>query len=442
MSLRVRLVAAAASTAILFFAGPVPADEIGWVEVEMKYVPWKANRSKEGYEHLPMTCPRSLAPGGFVQQGQQQFMPISGVGSAGRGIPVTTLETSVEMDTDADGKVDAKAKGKDSCVQFRLKSDDGTAYDYMARITRCEITSSSVQWVYQRSCFMEGTFDKTRIRLIDDDNDGVYGRAGQDAIAIGNSADHAVPVGPVVSVNDKVYHLRVHPSGTRLSLKAYEGPTGRLDATSKYQSNGKLVWAAFRAGESWFDAATAGKGGLLVPAGTYRFQMGRIYSRPQGARIKAGKMDPVEVPANETAVVAWGGPLTAQFQYGFEGRILKIAPNGPACGMAGGDVAANGGCPFGADPISVEGKGGEVYWRFEPEDFTPKVVIRRKDNKKPVHKGNCILRADHRTYHPAWWMWRNEYSEQVKNEEGPFEAMLEEDQFGKLFPGLITSEWK
>lgn len=329
---RVRAVALA-GLATVWAASALAED--GWVEVNLKHVPWRAGRSKEGYEHLPFTTPRSLEPGTPVTQGQQQFLPIAGEGGA--GVRVTTLETSMELDLDGNGKPEAKAKGKDSCLALALKSQDGTPYDYTFRVTRVEISATSVEWIYQRSCFMEGTFEKTKIRLIDDDSDGVYGEMGRDAIAIGNDADHAVPLGPVVNVGGKLYSIRVHPSGTRLSLKPYEGPVGTLDAVSKYQSAGKLVWAVFRCGDQWFDAAPSdGRNTVLVPAGTYRFEMGRIYNRPQGARIRAGKMAPVDVRAGETATVEWGGPPVARFQYAFEGRILKIGPNGPSWGWSAG----------------------------------------------------------------------------------------------------------
>ncbi len=52
------------------------------------------------------------------------------------------------------------------------------------------------------------------------------------------------------------------------------------------------------------------------------------------------------------------------------------------------------------------------------------------------------LFGDHRVYHPAWWMWRDEYSEQVKNEAGPFQVYLEEDQFTKLWKDFLVGDWK
>ncbi len=389
----------------------------GWFEVDMKFVPWTKGRSKEGYEHLPFTCPGSLSSGQESQSGQEQYLPIGG----SPGVRITTLETSMEIDANGDGKVDAKAKGKDSCIPLRLTDKDGGAYDYLVRITRVETSGSTIDWVFQRSCYTEGTFDKTKIRLIDDNSDGIYGQTGRDAIAIGNAADHAVPLGALVNINQKIYQIKVNASGSKIQLKPYEGETGKIDATKGYSTLGKLVWAVFKGKDSWFDCAvSSGDTAFVVPVGSYRLDMGRVYNRPQGARIKGGRMKEVEVRKDQTSQVEWGGPLKINFSYNFEGRILKIQPH----------------------QIEAEGKGGEVYWRFEPEDMTPRVHIRNKESKKVVHKGNIILRGDPRTYDPAWWMWRSEYSEQVKNEEGPFEVYLDEDQFGKLFPGLIIGDWK
>lgn len=421
----------------------------GWTEVPLKFVPVTAGRSKEGYEHLPFVCPLSLEPRDIEQRGSEQWLGLQMKGQP--GVRVVTLETSLEIDANADGKIDAKAKGKDSCIPLKLTAEDGSAFDYLVRITRCELRGSNVQWVYQRSCVMEGSFDKTKIRLIDDDTDGVYGELGQDAIAIGNAADHAAPLGSVVNVNGKLYHAKVDANGAKLRLKPYEGATGWLDASSGYQPAGKLVWAVFQGGGSWFDAAVrSGDTKVLVPVGRYRLTTGRVYSRPQGARIQAGDMADIEVKVGEASRLEWGGPVKLEFEYAFEGRTIKVAPNFMgACSAApaGGQymMQSGSGAPTmapGGDMVRAQGRAGERYWRFEPEDLTPKVHIRQQATKKIVHRGNMILHADPRIYHPAWWMWRDEYSEQVKNAEGPFEVYMEEDQFTKLWPGFLVGDWR
>lgn len=394
-------------------------DAEGYTEVEMKYVAHRPGRSKEGYEFLPFTCPGSLDAAHWGGGGGAQMLPFP-YGDQG-GFKCTTLETSLEIDLNNDGKVDTKAKGKDTVIPCQLLSADGVKYDYCFRVTRVETGGADVDWIYQRSCYVEGTYDSVKIRVIDDNTDGIYGQFGRDAIAIGNDADHAAPLGPVVNIKNKLYRLKLNASGTRLGLKPFDGPTGRIDVVKGYATLGKLVWAVFRGGDSWFDCAVKGKDTeVVVPVGSYALEMGRVYGRPQGARIRNGSLSAVEVKADQVATLEWGGPVKLDFSYNFEGRILKIDPQ----------------------QITAVGRGGEVYWRWEPEDLTPKVVIRNKASKKLVHKGTIILDADRRVYDPAWWMWRAAYSEQVKNEEGPFEVYLEEDQFGKLFPGVMVGDWK
>ncbi len=444
--------------AVALFAGRGPSaaaepqtDPEGYVAVDLKFVPWKQPRSKEGHEHLPFTCPRSLEGVDEVQDASgQQYLPLQFRGHP--GVRVVSLETSLELDLDNDGRIDAKAKGRESCIPTTLVAADGAPVPYLLRVTRVEISGSSVDWVYQRSCFMEGVFDRTRICLIDDDSNGIYGEVGRDAIAIGNQADHAVPLGKMVHINGRIYHVKVEATGARMWLKPYEGETGRIDASGGYQAVGKLAWAVFRSGDSWFDCAgRSGEAAVSVPVGTYEFEMGRVVNRPQGARIRKGRMPSVQVRRDETTRLAWGGPVTIRFDYQFQGRVLAIGPNRMgmqmvAQGMAPanvrsrvvGMVAHEGG----GDEVEAEGRAGEVYWRFEPEDMTPKVMIRKKDSKKIVHRGTIILQPDPRRYHPGWAMWRNEYSEQVKNEQGPFEVRLEEDQFTKLFREFMVGDWK
>lgn len=393
-------------------------DAEGYEEVPMKFVPFTSGRPKEGYEFLPFTCPESLSSVHVATSGQDQRIPLP-YGDQ-NGLKCATLETSLEIDLNNDGKVDTKAKGKDTQIPCKLIAKDGTSYDYMFRITRVETSGSTVDWLMQRSCYMEGSYDKTKIRVIDDDSNGIYGEFGRDAIAIGNSADHAAPLGPLCNINNKIYRLKLNATGTKLLLKPFEGETGKLDAVKSYATTAKLVWAVFKGKDSWFDCAVQGKDTeVVVPVDTYQLAMGRVYARPQGARIRSGSMKSVEVKKGEVAVVEWGAPVRINFSYAFEGRILKIEPG----------------------QIEAVGNGGETYWRFEPEDMTPQVMIRNKDTKKVVHKGNIILRADPRAYDPNWWMWRSEYSEQVKNEEGPFEVYMIEDQFGRLWPGQLVGDW-
>lgn len=266
-------------------------------------------------------------------------------------------ELAMMVDTDADGKLDEKAKGQRSFLKLRAERD-GEVVNHAVRIIK------DGSWKFQSSCVMTGKVAGTTVRLIDQNNNGSYDDFGQDAMVIG-SGKAATPLSRVINVDGDLYDFEVNGTGTLVTYSPYQGETATVDLSSKYEARGKLVAAvlANRQDNVYFNPARS-KTPMKVPVGDYKLTSGFAERSSESVKIRTGKMRPIELAARDEFVLEWGGPVVAEFDYAVKGDTITVQPN-----------------------VAFYGNAGEEYHSFKPDAKSPKIVVLDKQTRKEVASG-------------------------------------------------------
>lgn len=279
---------------------------------------------------------------------------------------VRETSKSLRIDTDSDGKADVKIKGWEEIVTLQVSYGDGYSGPYTIKVFR-EIFRRG-DWYFVRHCYMTGKVGDIAVYLIDDDSDGRYGEYGEDAIAFGQTS-YASPLGRVVNLGGKLYEVKVNQSGTVLSLKEYEGPTGRINVVTGYNCKGRLSWAVFSNGNGCFFDLANGSAEVEVPVGEYVLHTGCAETGSQRAFMAKGNMKPFKVEEDNTTVVSWGMPLKIDFTYT----------------VRSGNVGVE------YSSIKIFGSGGEEYVRFGPRYLVPKILVRCAKTGKKIGKARWSM---------------------------------------------------
>lgn len=292
----------------------------------------------------------------------EQFARVSGgfsnVTCTGDEFKAKLDGTALEIDTDGDGKPDTKVVGKKddagnkSALVTLSGVRDGKEFRYTARLV-----DNGKGWQFAASGAMVGMIDKTKVQLIDQNNNGNYNDIGEDAMIVGRSKI-ATFLSQTVNVGGELFTINVSADGTNLEYSPFEGEIGTLDLKSEMETQGKLVSAIVKStdGQHCFDLARV-RSGMKVPAGDYRLQSGQLGLAKAAAFVRAGRMKAIEVNANETTKVAWGGPLKGEFLYQRQGVEVGISP---------------------AD-VTYYGKAGEEYKMWDPIGKSPTFVVKSKE---------------------------------------------------------------
>jgi hypothetical protein len=263
--------------------------------------------------------------------------------------------TALRVDTDGDGEFDVRIEGKDGFA--RLSTSQG--FDYAVRLR-----NAGSGWQWAASGARVGTVGKTRVTLIDRNDNGRYDDFGQDAMIVGYSKN-ACLLSRVIPVDGTLLRLDIARDGTTLSAAPYEGPAGRLELAGHWTARAKLESAIVRStdGALSFDLADA-EGGLPVPAGTYVIHSGKLGLGQSVVRF-LGKADRrFEVKAGATARIEGGGPLHAEFGYHRQGGQVLLDPS----------------------TVHWYGRAGEEYVDWKPFGKSPEFTVRDAGTRKEIAK--------------------------------------------------------
>jgi hypothetical protein len=250
----------------------------------------------------------------------------------------------LEVDTNGDGKPDAMVKGANGYLVLSGKTQEGTPLSYAARFK-----ADGNNYKFASSGWMQGALDGVAIRLIDQNNNGVYGEFGVDAMVVGNG-NAASYLSKVVSLKGSLYELSVE--GDQISASPYTGETGTLNLAKGFASSGKLAAAVVRSddGKTSFELAD---GAMAVPVGRYRIAGGMVTKANETVRIGAGKCQAIEVTTGQEATLDWGSDVVAEFNYSVVNGEITIQPNA----------------------LRFFGRAGEEYLEFLPEGASPKFGV-------------------------------------------------------------------
>ncbi|MEE9392248.1 MAG: hypothetical protein V3W41_07060 [Planctomycetota bacterium] len=270
---------------------------------------------------------------------------------------VTELDgMSLAIDSNGDGKVDTKAKGVGGFATLKGKNANGAKFRYAIRLV------NNGGWQYATSGTMNGKLGGQAIRLIDQNNNGIYNEYGKDAMVIGKSKTASF-LSKVVSVKGKLFNIEVSADGRQITATSFTGETGTMNLAKNFESKGaKLVAAVVKSddGEISFNLAGAQKG-LLVPAGSYELVSGLIAKGRESAKVKGGDRS-MKVTADGNFELTWGGPLRAEFEYDMNGTEVTLSP----------------------EKVWYYGQAGEEYYDWIPKSVSPKFTIRDAMSKREI----------------------------------------------------------
>ncbi|MCP3915538.1 MAG: hypothetical protein GY711_08290 [bacterium] len=291
----------------------------------------------------------------------EQFARVSGgfssVSCSGESFGAELDGTALVVDTDGDGTPDVRVAGKkddatgerSAMVTLTGTGTDGKPFQYAARLV-----DSGKGWHFAASGAQVGKIGETKVRLIDQNNDGRYDGFGQDAMTIGRSK-FATFLSRAVNVGGVLYQIDVAPDGSRIDFEPYTGEVGVLDLASGLETDGKLLSAVVRSADRQFSFDLASfKKGIRVPAQTYSLHSGKLGLGKSVAYVKPGRLGEIDVTGGERTSLAWGGPVKAEFRYARNGGQVVIRP----------------------DDVTYFGKAGEEYRVWDPVGKSPEFTIK------------------------------------------------------------------
>jgi hypothetical protein len=279
--------------------------------------------------------------------------------AGGPGFVVETDGAALAVDTNGDGKVEARVKGIAGDVVLKAKAADGSALQYGVRIVM-----HNGKWHYLPGSAMAGRLLEQDVKLVDLNGNGRYDDYGADAMIFGKGTSGSY-LSKVVSTGGKLYEINVSADGSSIESSPWTGETGTLNVTSGFKANGSLFSAVVLDEKNHFSfELSSNKSGLVVPSGDYRIMFGFVKNGAEQAKIRAGNSKPITVTTGKTTSLTWGTPLEIEFNYVVNKDKLTV-------------------------PIDIKffGSLGEEYYDFKPEALSPRIVVLDKQTKSKITEG-------------------------------------------------------
>lgn len=256
--------------------------------------------------------------------------------------------TTLAVDIDADGKIDVKVDepgGHLILVHDKMR--------YAVRVKKVQQI-----WHFAPASAMSGKVAGTRIRLIDQNNNGRFDDYGVDAMVVGNGKVASL-LSKVVAVDGKLIELKVAANGQSLTCSPFLGPSAKLNL--KALTKGKVLAAVIKSRDGQYSfGVDSNQNDLVVPAGQYDLHSGTISFGGNSVQMRKGSSKGITVKADAQAVLTWGGPVRAEFAYAKRGRELQ----------------------FDFNQIRYFGKSGEEYHSWQPIGKSPKISLHDKSGRE------------------------------------------------------------
>lgn len=254
--------------------------------------------------------------------------------------------TTLRIDTDADGTLDVNTVDDEAVVSLKVQRGDET-FKYAVRLIDRQ------GWHYRSTGVLEGRVGSTRIRLIDQNNNGSFSDVGVDAMIVGRS-QHASFLSEVVSIDGQLQRITIDDRANTLRLEPYSGKRGRF-RLAKCETKAKVLSAVIQSADARysFDLADA-ESGIELPTGHYAIVTGALGIGESRVSFETGRSQMLSIRSGEEASLNWGGPVAAEFAYQRQGDELVLSP----------------------DRVWYYGKLGELYHGWDPIGKSPRFVVR------------------------------------------------------------------
>lgn len=278
----------------------------------------------------------------------------------GTGFAAEVDGQNLLVDTTGNGKVDHKVKGVKGAATLKAKTAEGKKFKYALRFKK-----DGAAWKFASAGVMKGKVKGAPVKLLDFNNNGVWNEVGVDGMIVGKGTS-ACYLSKVVNLGGELFNIEVSADGQSVTTTPFEGEAGTLDLRRGFQSNGTLVAAVVKNanGAYSFNLASA-KNGMKVPAGTYTLVGGFLKKGGSSVRMRAGRMQPIEVVAEKKASLEWGAQLTAEFSYSREGEKITIQPAS----------------------LKFYGKAGVEFYGWQPDAKSPKFLVKDAKSGRELTSG-------------------------------------------------------
>lgn len=337
MNMRQRALPLLAASACVLAAGLSSQDESGY-SARLKYRP-----SPKWDMILPNETWRTVTELDIPQAGEHGFR------AEKDGL-------SLSVDSNADGSLDKKVKGTKGFVLLRGKREDGSALQYAMRVRL-----AGNRYEYSSSGAMAGSVYGVALKLIDQNNNGIYNEYGVDAMVVG-SGRAACYLSTIVNLKGQLYEFSASEDGQEVTVSPWQGATGTLSLRKGLRIPGKLhsVVVSNQAGEQPVSFQLAGSAnGLRVPVGSYRLTGGFAEKGSDTAKLRHGEMKPLVVEEDEVTSPTWGAPLIAEFHFTRDGNEVTVQPQ-----------------------VRFLGRGGEEWHTLLPDAKSPRLAFYDKKRNK------------------------------------------------------------
>ena len=289
-------------------------------------------------EHYPMWSTLGLqAKGSSFDIPRLENVRVMRVGAA---------EVQIDTNGDGEGDVEVPLRGKMEPVELEIgDGDDKRTWSFLTMVgiqkdvyqgmeVNLEANDEYLTIYYAPCASMVGDVGGTRIQVIDDSLDGLYGNPPMRWGHIGLSAGHfqpemdsvviaggkrALPWSEFQKIGDQWYKLEVQHSGTTILAQPVELSTGKL----KLDFNGPkpaflVVQGEGKYENSFFDLCSTGT--VEVPRGRYGLYFGMVSKGKKRQTIKAlilsGENTPKwTVDEGKTVEVTLGKPFGFDFKF-------------------------------------------------------------------------------------------------------------------------------
>ena len=331
----------AAVVPCLLLAPSAPAEESGARRIEL------ATQAAQKWSYV-LPAERWTSVGDEI--------PIAHDGQSGFQVEVRG-PLKIAVDCDGDGRPETIVAGVKGFATLRGKDADGEPFTYPVRFA-----NDGSGWKFSAGGFARGSVGGQPVVVIDQNNNGRYDDYGADALVIG-SGEAASFLSKVIHVGGELYHFDIDPAGRHASVTPFEGPTGVIDAEKAFKSFGNLVAAVVTCDSMSFNVADA-RGGMKVPAGTYKLAAGYAVRGTESVWIKSGRMPSIEVESGGKVEMAWGGPVVAEADVTRSGETIVVSAN-----------------------VKFYGQAGEEYHTFKPNAKSPKIIVVEKSTRRELTSG-------------------------------------------------------
>lgn len=226
-------------------------------------------------------------------------LPVEG----GKGLPIKVSPQKVVVDMDMKGKFDFTAAqgAKTTVFEVKLVYSDGENAKHSIQVLK-----NGNGWVFSRASAVEANLDGTKVWLLDDNNNGIYGEVGSDGFYV-DKKQWGAPLSSLVYAGGKLFEIEFNQSGSLLKYRPYAGSTGKIDIFKEWTGSKNpeaiLVQGSTQSGKVYMDLSD--KGEMTVPTGSYSLMTAHM----EGVDIRGGQKTTFEVGEGAVATMKWGPKL-------------------------------------------------------------------------------------------------------------------------------------